>query len=235
MIGTGIRTAAVAVAAALGLGLAPGTAQAGPYPPSPPEARATLYGDPAAAVRFWRHQEYDDDCVPMAVADVVGELTGVQPTEEGVVAVAHASPSTVHKGPMYTKPVKNQPGQGTSFADEPALLAHYGIHAVNSYMDDGPKGGAPTGMDVLEQALAKGRKVIVGVNAELIWHRPVKTKTRSGAPDANHAVVVTGIDIAAGTVHLNDSGSATGGDEQVPIDVFARSWASSGDQMTVTD
>src|SRR6185312_9960758 len=115
MIGTGIRTAAVAVAAALGLGLAPGTAQAGPYPPSPPEARATLYGDPAAAVRFWRHQEYDDDCVPMAVADVVGELTGVQPTEEAVVAVAHASPSTVHKGPMYTKPVKNQPGQGTSF------------------------------------------------------------------------------------------------------------------------
>jgi hypothetical protein len=47
-------------------------------------------------------------------------------------------------------------------------------------------------------------------------------------------VVVTGIDIAAGTVHLNDSGNATGGDEQVPIDIFARSWASSGEQMTVT-
>jgi hypothetical protein len=235
MNGTGIRTAGVAIATALGLGLATGAAHAAPYAPSPPEARATLYGDPAAAARFWRHQEYDDDCVPMAVADVVGELTGEQPTEEAIVAVAYASPSTVRNGPMYTKPAKNQPGQGTSFADEPALLARYGIHAVNSYMHDGPKGGAPTGMDVLEQAMAKGRKVIVGVNAELIWGRPVKTKTRSGAPDANHAVVVTGIDVAAGTVHLNDSGSATGRDEQVPIDVFARSWASSGDQMTVTD
>ncbi|OBF81171.1 hypothetical protein A5791_05850 [Mycobacterium sp. 852002-51163_SCH5372311] len=235
MMGTGIRTAGLAIATALGLGLAPGTAHAGPYSPSPAEARGTLYGDPAAAARFWRHQEYDDDCVPMAVADVVGQLTGDQPTEEAIVAVAHSSPSTVHKGPMYTKPTKNRPAQGTSFADEPALLAHYGIHAVNSYMNDGPKGGAPTGMDVLEQALAKGRKVIVAVNAELIWGRPVQTKTRSGAPDANHAVVVTGIDIAAGTVHLNDSGSVTGRDEQVPIDVFARSWASSGDQMTVTD
>jgi hypothetical protein len=235
MIGTCLKTAGVAIAVVLGLALAPGKAQAGRYPPNPPEARRTLYGDPAAAARFWRHQEYDDDCVPMAVADVVGQVTGDQPTEEEIVAVAHWSPSTVHNGPMYTKPAKNHPAQGTSFADEPALLAQYGIHAVNTYMDDGPKGGAPTGMDVLELALAERRKVIVGVNAELIWGRPVTTKTRNGAPDANHAVVVTGIDIRAGTVHLNDTGTVTGRDEQIPIDVFARSWASSGDQMTITD
>jgi hypothetical protein len=182
MMGTGIRTASVAVATVLVLGLTPATAHAGPNAPSPPEATGTLYGDPAAAARFWRHQQYDDDCVPMAVADVVGQLTGDQPTEEAIVAVAHSSPSTVHKGPMYTKPTKNQLPQGTSFADEPALLAYYGIHAVNSYMDDGPKGGAPTGMDVLEQALAKGRKVIVAVNAELIWGRPVKTRPVAAPP-----------------------------------------------------
>jgi hypothetical protein len=46
--------------------------------------------------------------------------------------------------------------------------------------------------------------------------------------------VVTGVDTAAGVVHLNDSGIEEGRDEQVPIDVFARSWASSDDQMTVT-
>lgn len=240
MIGTSIRdaarTAGVAVlagATTLGLGLGPliGTAQAGPYPPS--RATGTLYGDPAAAARFWRHQHYDDDCVLMAIAEVVGELTGDQPSEEAVVAAAHATPSTVHNGPIYTKPVKSHPAQGTSFADEPALLAHYGVHAVNSYTDDGPKGGAPTGMDLLEQALAEGRKVIVGLNAELIWGRPVKDKTPSGKPDANHAVVVTGIDTAAGIVHLNDSGADNGRDERVPIEIFVRSWASSGDQMTV--
>ena len=243
MIRSGIKTAGLAVlagATALGLALGPaiGTAQAGPYPPSPPQGTGTLYGDPAAAARFWRYQEYDDDCVPMAVADVVGQLTGDQPSEQAVVATAESTPSTVHKGPIYTKPAKHKGGEGfsgTSFADEPALLAHYGIHAVNSYQDDGPKGGAPTPVDVLEQDLAEGRKVIVGVNAELIWGKPVKDKTSSGRPEANHAVVVTGIDTATGVVHLNDSGSTRGRDEQVAIDIFVRSWASSGDQMTVTD
>jgi hypothetical protein len=89
-------------------------------------------------------------------------------------------------------------------------------------------------MSALEQALAKGRKAIVGVNSEVIWGEPVEDKTPEGQPEANHAVVVTGVDTAAGVVHLNDSGTEQGRDEQVPIDVFARSWASSGDQMTVT-
>jgi hypothetical protein len=243
MISTGTKSARVAVLAgaiALGLALGPviGTAQAAPYPPGPPQGTGTLYGDPAAAARFWRYQEYDDDCVPMAIADVVGQLAGDQPSEQDIVAVAESTPSAVHKGPIYTKPGKQKGGQspsGTSFADEPALLSHYGIHSVNSYHDDGPKGGAPTPMDVLEQDLAKGRKVIVGVNAELIWGKPVKDKSSSGKPEANHAVVVTGIDTSTGIVHLNDSGSTRGGDEQVPIDIFVLSWASSGHQMTVTD
>jgi hypothetical protein len=247
MISTGIKTArtavlaaAIALGLALGLALGPaiGTAKAAPYQPNPPRGTGTLYGDPTVAARFWRYQEYDDDCVPMAVADVVGQLTGDQPSEQAIVALAESTPSTVHQGPIYTRPGKHKGGEGpagTSFADEPALLAHYGIHAVNSYPDDGPKGAAPTPMDVLEQALAKGRKVIVGVNAELIWGRPVKDKTSSGRPKANHAVVVTGIDSATGVVHLNDSGSTRGGDEEVAIDIFVQSWTSSGDQMTATD
>jgi len=89
-------------------------------------------------------------------------------------------------------------------------------------------------MQALEQDLAKGRKVIVGVNSELIWREPVEDKTPDGQPEANHAVVVTGVDTAAGVVHLNDSGIEGGRNEQVPIDVFARSWASSDNQVTVT-
>jgi hypothetical protein len=246
MIGTGIRTAArtagvsvLAGAIALGVALGPAIAAARAVP-EPPAGSSTgaLFGDPAAAARFWLRQQYDDDCVPMAVADVVGQLTGDQPSEQAIVALAESTPSTVHKGPIYTRPAKRKGGEasfGTSFADEPALLAHYGVHGVNSHQKDGPKGGAPTGMDVLEQALAKGRKVIVGVNAEVIWRRPVKDKTPDGRPEANHAVVVTGVDARAGIVHLNDSGSANGRDEQVPIDIFARSWATSGNQVTVTD
>ncbi|BBZ48862.1 hypothetical protein BST25_14800 [Mycobacterium heidelbergense] len=229
MISTSIAAVlrpALAGAAALGMaaGLAAATAHAAPGAADPPRGAGTLYGDPAAAAPFWRYQGYDDDCVEMAVADVVGELTGHRPAERAVIRVAQSTPSTVHPGPIYTKPKKRKPGSGTSFDDEPALLARYGVHAATT-------GG---GMTALEQDLANGRKVIAGVNAELIWREPVEDKTADGKPEANHAVVVTGVDTAAGIVHLNDSGDEKGRDERVPIDVFARSWASSDDQMTVT-
>jgi hypothetical protein len=239
MIPTGMvaaaRTAIVAVlAGAVSLGLATGTAQATPGAPAPSTGAGTLYGDPAAAARFWRYQQLDDDCVEMAVADVVGELTGNQPSERAIVKVAQSTPSTVHHGPMYDKPGKRGAGTGTSFDDEPALLAHYGIHAVSTETDSAQKTGVATGLPALEQDLAQGRKVIVGVNGELIWGEPVEDKTSAGQPEPNHAVVVTGVDTKTGVVHLNDSGSAQGRDAQVPIDIFVRSWNSSDDQMTVT-
>jgi hypothetical protein len=236
MIGTrtaaAVRAASVAtLAGAAALGLAAGTAHAAP---SPPRGEGTVYGNPGAAAPFWRYQGYDDDCVEMAVSDVVGELTGQQPSEQAIVKLAQSTPSTVHSGPIYTKPKKRKPGSGTSFDDEPALLAHYGIHAVSTDKESAAKSGVPAGTAALEQDLAKGRKVIVGVNSELIWREPVEDKTLDGQPEANHAVVVTGVDTEAGVVHLNDSGIEEGRDERVPIDVFARSWATSDDQMTVT-
>jgi hypothetical protein len=233
MIGTRIATAALAGAAALGmtLGLTAGAAHA---TPDPPRSEGALYGNPAAAAPFWRYQGYDDDCVEMAVSDVVGELTGRQPSERDIVKLARSTPSTVHPGPIYTKPKNHKPGSGTSFDDEPALLAHYGIHAVTTDTESAAESGVPTGMNALEQDLADGRKVIAAVNSELIWGEPVEDKTPDGQPEANHAVVVTGVDTAAGVVYLNDSGSEDGPNERVPIDVFARSWATSDDQMTVT-
>jgi hypothetical protein len=227
----GLAVLAVAAALAMALSMAVGSAHAAP---DLARGEGTLYGDPAAAAPFWRYQGYDDDCVEMAVADVVGELTGRQPTEQAIVKVAQSTPSAVHTGPVYTKPKKHKAAGGTSFDDEPVLLAHYGIHAVSTDEDSAAKTGAATGIAALEQELAKGHKVIVGLNSEVIWGEPVEDRTADGQPEANHAVVVTGVDTAVGVVHLNDSGSDQGRDEQVPIDIFARSWASSDKQMTVT-
>jgi hypothetical protein len=231
-IATVARTAAVAVlTGAAALALTVGTAQAAP---SPPSGAGRLYGDPAAAAPFWRYQQYDDDCVEMAVADVVGELSGAQPSEREIVKLAQSTPSVVHPGPVYTKPKKRHSGDGTSFDDEPTLLAHYGIHAVSTDKPSAKTTHVPTGMLALEQDLAQGHKVIAGVNAEVIWGDPVEDKDSNGEPLANHAVVVTGVDTAAGVVHLNDSGSEQGSDAQVPIDVFIRAWDGSDEQMTVT-
>jgi hypothetical protein len=243
MIGTGIARRArsvgvIALASAITLGLAAGPsmviAQAAPGTPDPPSGVGILYGDPQAAAPFWHYQEYDDDCVEMAVADVVGELSGDAPSEHAIVRLAQSTPSPSHHGPIYAKPGKRRAGSGTSFDDEPALLAHYGIQAVSTDKGSAKKTGAPTGVKALEQDLAQGRKMIVGLNAELIWREPVEDKTSDGEPEANHAVVVTGVDTAAGVVHLNDSGSEDGANEQIPIDLFVRSWDTSDDQMTVT-
>lgn len=224
-------TAAVLATALL---LAMGTAQAAPGTPDPSSGAGTLYGDPAAAAPFWHYQEYDDDCVEMAIADVVGELSGDAPSEHAIVKLAQSTPSPSHHGPIYAKPGKRRAGSGTSFDDEPALLAHYGIQAVSTDKGSAKKTGVATGVKALEQDLAQGRKMIVGLNAELIWREPVEDKTSDGQPESNHAVVVTGVDTAAGVVHLNDSGSEDGGNEQIPIGLFVRSWDTSDDQMTVT-
>jgi hypothetical protein len=234
-IAAAARTVGVAVlGAAAAAALTAGTAHAVPGTPSPPRGEGTLYGDPAAAAPFWRYQQYDDDCVEASVSDVVGELTGNRPSEQAVIKFAQSTPSTVHSGPIYTKPKKRKAGDGTSFDDEPALLAHYGIRAVSIDKESAAKTGVPTGIQALERDLSKGRKVIVGVNAEVIWGEPVEDKTPDGQPESNHAVVVTGVDTVAGIVHLNDSGIQDGQDERVPIDIFTRSWDSSNDQMTVT-
>jgi hypothetical protein len=228
-----IAARAGAVLAAVLL-LAMFTAQSALGSPDPPSGAGTFYGDPEAAAPFWHYQDYDDDCVEMAVADVVGELNGDEPSERAIVKLAQSMPSPSHHGPIYAKPAKRRAGSGTSFDDEPALLAHYGIQAVSTDRGSANKTGVATGMKALEQALAQGRKIIVGLNAELIWREPVEDKTSDGQPESNHAVVVTGVDTAAGVVHLNDSGSEDGRNEHIPVALFVRSWDTSDDQMTVT-
>jgi hypothetical protein len=187
--------------------------------PSASTAGRKMYGDPATACPYWRPQ-HSSDCVEMSVADMVGQITGNEPTEQEITTLAQHTLSKAHPGPIW------HPGVGTSKPDNVVLLQHYGIHAVSS--DDSAR-GVPTGIAGLRQDLAQGRKVLVGVNAETIWNKPGDRTTD------DHGLVVIGIDTGAGVVHLNDSGIKTGQDEQVPLATFTRAWATSHDFKTVTD
>jgi hypothetical protein len=226
-IATIAKTATFAIAAgAVALGLA-GPAEA---------ASGSMYGDPAAAAKWWRHQQYDD-CVLMATADVVGQVTGKEPTEEAIIKLAQSTPSVVHPGTIYTKPVNTKnpnSGMGTSFADVPELLAKYKVTAVVTNKKHAAKDGIAVGIAGIEQELSAGHKVIVSVNAELIWDQPVETTDDDGNPMGDHAVVVTGVDTAKGVVHLNDSGTPDGRDEQIPLALFMKAWDSSNELMVVT-
>jgi hypothetical protein len=170
-----------------------------------------MHGDPAAAAPYWREQ-HASDCGEMAAADVVGEITGREPTEQQITAVAESTPSAAGPGPIW------KPPGNTDIRDLPVLLWHYWINADNIQTD----------INAVEQDLAENRKVIVILNAETIWNRPGKRNT------ANHFVVVTGVDTKAGVVHLNDSGIKTGRDEQVPITTFERAWAPNHNSAVVT-
>lgn len=187
----------------------------------------TMYGDPAAAAKYWRYQQYWDDCALVSAADVIGEITGVEPSEEDIIDRAQSTPSSQGPGPVYTRPPNPKDpnsGDGSWFRDIPTLLAQYNIGAEVS-------NGS---MEALEQQLGDGHKVLVSVNAELIWHERVTEKDKHGNPTHDHTLVVTGVDTSNNVVHLNDSGSRRGRDEQVPMTLFVQAWDASHRLMAVT-
>jgi hypothetical protein len=209
---TGLAALLSATAAASVVGFA-GAANAAPTNPSPNTNRsAGMHGDPAAAAQYWRYQQQDLDCGEMAVADVIGQITGHEPSEAEITATAGNIPSASHTGPIY------KPSGKTSNGDLTVLLAHYGI----------PAAAVHPNTDVLAQDLDQGRKIIVGLNDKTIWNEP------GNHSQENHFVVVIGIDTKAGVVHLNDSGIKAGRDEQVSIGTFEKAWATSDNFAVVT-
>lgn len=173
-----------------------------------------MYGDPGAAAPYWRYQ-HQEDCGLMAVADVVGQLTGKEPSQVGIELRGIFTKSEVHRGGIYLF-------DGTSPEDLVVLLEKYGIQS------DLTTGNT---MEGLEQDLAGGHKVIAGLNAETIWNYPPGKGQRT---DADHAVVVTGVDTRTDMVHLNDSGTPNGRDEQIPMATFTQAWATGNNLLIVT-
>jgi hypothetical protein len=213
-IPTRARTAGVSaliVAVAIGsAGVGPGYAGAAPND----DPSGQMYGNPAAAAPYWRYQ-HQEDCGLMAVADVVGQLTGREPSQVGIELRGAFTKSEAHRGRIYRF-------DGTAPEDLVVLLGKYG---VQSDLTTGNTMGA------LEQDLAGGHKVIAALNAETIWNYPQGQGQRT---EADHAVVVTGVDTRADVVHLNDSGTPNGRDEQIPMATFTQAWATGNDLLIVT-
>jgi hypothetical protein len=228
------RIAMAALIGAAGLAAIAGTtatASAAPAPapviqPTSGTQAGQVYGDAKKAARWWAVQS-EGDCGLMTVAVLVGEVTGTEPSEPNILAVAEHTPSVDpdKKGePIYTRaPDAQHPNDssGTAPADMVVLLAHYRIHG---HMVNG------TGKD-MEKALGENRGVIAAVNFDVLEGK-AKAKNTT---DADHVVVVTEIDTANGVVHINNTGIETGRDEQVPLDRFAQAWKTSGYTMIVTD
>lgn len=191
-----------------------------------------VYGDPAAATMFWQPQSLKDDCALLAVADVVGELTGQTPTEQQMITLAEGTPSEVRPGPIYVPPDEpgepNQPkgGTGVEMADEMVLLQQYGIKSELIDRAHPDKTGL-TGLAAIQNYLAANRQIIAWLNSATIWNSTAQ-RTR-----ADHFVVVTGLDTIENIVHLNDS-ALDHPDEQVPVSTFSKAWQTGKDAILVT-
>lgn len=174
-----------------------------------------IYGDPQAAAAYWRYQ-HQEDCGLMAVADVVGQLTGHEPTQIGIEMRGIFTRSESHRGEVYFF-------DGTSPQDMVLLLQRYGIQSQITTGNTMPG---------LEAYLSGGHKVIAALNAETIWNYPQGQGQRT---KADHAVVVTGVDTANNVVHLNDSGTPNGRDELIPVNTFTQAWWTGDNLLIVTD
>jgi Peptidase_C39 like family len=204
----------------------PGTSSTASVTAPSPTAAAGMYGNPAAAAKYWQEQSLEDNCGLVSVAEVVGEITGHEPTEQQIIALAEKTPSGTNPGPIYAP--RDDPSHangegGIEMADEVVLLDHYGIKSVMTYSAHPEE----TGLPALERYLASDRKIIAWVNSAVIWNTSDQRKK------ADHFLVVTGIDATKEIVHLNDPG-ADHADEQVSIATFMTAWKAGQESIVVT-
>lgn len=219
-----------AVRSAMVAGLVGSVVLAGPAAADPNPVIPGVYGDPVAAAEYWQPQLADDSCGLMAVADVVGQVTGDLPTEQEMVDLAEQTPSVSQPGPIYVDPDNPGGGEGISYKDLVVLLEHFGVPSVVTYSEVANQTGVPTGLPALEQYLGQGRKVIAFVNSAIIWK-----DSQEQHDSSDHFLVVTGVDTNAHSVHLNDSGAEEGGaNEEVPVDTFLAAWDTGDETMIVT-
>jgi hypothetical protein len=171
-----------------------------------------LVGDPQGDAQYWFQQAANGFCLPASIAQIASEYTGVSYTDES----AFVELANTHG--LFQ--VDGQGVPGISFADGLVLLQEAGVPASLEYGSQ----------EVLLDYLAEGRGIVLFLDSGEVWEGEA---AEDQAPD--HAVVVTGVDLATGTVFLSDPGSPNGNMEQVPMDVLLDAWQDSDFQMIVCD
>ncbi len=168
----------------------------------------SIVGDPAGNMENWHWQETGTSCAVASQEFVLEQLTGQEFSEGELRELAEENGWYDLEG-------------GTTMEDVGNILAHMGLHVeqnMGSTMSD------------IEQCLASGGQVIVGVDSGELWSGENEEMFGPGM-DADHAIQVTGIDYsnpAEPMVIINDPGASNGGGAMVPMDAFVDAWEYSG-------
>ena len=182
-------------------------------PDGPLVTDGQLVGDPAGDSEHWFEQAANGFCVPASVAQIVSEYTGEHFADEQYFVERANELKVFEVGP------DGVPGVGADGAL--ALLEDAGIPASIEF---------GTGVDTLVDYLEDGRRVVLAIDSGEIWYGE---DTEDQAAD--HAIVVTGVDLERGVVIVSDPGDPDGNGKEYPIDVFEDAWADSGYAAIVCD
>jgi hypothetical protein len=178
-----------------------------------------IIGTPYTDIYKWDGQQTaSDDCAIRSQQFIIEQFTGQKLSEQALEQEAQANG-------WYN------PGHGgTPIADMGKLLEAHGVpcdtytHATVSQLAD---------------ELAQGHKVIIAVNAEDLWaHDPALAGQvqASGSQDADHAVVVSGIDTTDPNnpkVLISDPGTGEAL-ASYPLNDFLQAWKASDFSMVAT-
>jgi hypothetical protein len=118
---------------------------------------------------------------------------------------------------------------GTSPQDMAQLLELHGVPTHTNYNG---------GVEALTSELAQGHKVIVAVNSGELWNSVSPTSSWFNSPGADHALVVTGLDMSNSShpkVVVNDPGDPQGAGKSYPMDQFLEAWGGSGNMYVSTN
>jgi len=181
-----------------------------------PEHTVTIGGDPDSNAEYWHVQEGNNSCAVAAQTCVLESIYN-RHFDEGELA------NIASEHGWYT------PEGGTRISDVGKLLEYYNV-PVERHSDF-------TFTEIYD-AVQKGEKVIVGLNANEIWTPQHDTDGKPlQLPPGGHAVWVTGFDMneeGKVSVVLNDTGTQTGQESKVAVEDFRNAWSDYSNFAVIT-
>ncbi len=173
-----------------------------------------LVGDPGGDADHWRLQQTPATCAIVS-QQMILEQFGIEVSEAQLMYEAMSY--------GWFTPA------GTSPEDVGALLELHGVGTHTVYGGD---------VESLAMELAKGHKVIVGVDSGEIWGQDFFFEDWLKGDGVDHAIVVTGIDVSDPDnpmVYINDPGDPNGAAKAYPLADFLDAWDDSGRMYVATD
>jgi hypothetical protein len=180
-----------------------------------PEAD-TIIGNPAVEDEYWLYQGRAGTCAPTSVAMILEDVLGVTfESNQDVVERA------LEMG-LISYDETTDEWSGMNDVQMLTLLESYGVDCNMRYGD----------LDTLLAYLDSGHSIMVGVDSDEI--RGNADDTTDQGVDANHELVITGIDPVNRVVYLNNPNNADG-PCVIPLEQFLDAWGDDNNSMIVTD